>query len=120
MRDITRGGLAGILYEIASTVQLGIEISEKKIPVHEHVLAFCEALGYDPLHMACEGKCILIADPSVASSLEKILKDHELGFSASNIGTITHTHPWEVVLETLVGGRRLLEPPLAMKVPRIC
>jgi len=120
IRDITRGGLAGILHEIAGMTSLGFEIEENKIPIDEGVQAFCEALGYEPLHMACEGKCVVIADESEAKQVDRVMKNHELGNKASRIGRVTKEHPEQVVLETLVGGRRLLEPPRAAKVPRIC
>ena len=120
IRDITRGGLAGILHEIVGMTSLGFEIEENKIPVDESVQAFCEALGYEPLQMACEGKCVVIADESEAEQVERVLKNHELGKKASRIGKVTEDHPKEVVIETMVGGRRLLESPGAAKVPRIC
>lgn len=120
LRDITRGGLAGILHEIAGMASLGIAINENKIPVSESVQAFCESLGYEPLHMACEGKCIVIADESEAERISSIMKNHEFGKNAGQIGKVTEEHPGEVVLETMIGGRRLLEPPRTAKVPRIC
>ena len=120
MRDITRGGLAGILHEVAQMTSLGVEIEENKIPVGESVQAFCEALGYEPLHMACEGKCIVIAHESESGRVEAIMKNHEYGKNAARIGKVTQKHPGEVVLETIAGGRRLLEPPREAKVPRIC
>lgn len=120
IRDITRGGMAGILHEIAGMTSLGFEIEENKIPIDESVQAFCEALGYEPLHMACEGRFLVIADESEAKQVENVMKDHELGKKATRIGKVTEEHPKEVVLETIVGGRRLLEPPREAKVPRIC
>ncbi|MCF8307893.1 MAG: hydrogenase expression/formation protein HypE [Bacteroidales bacterium] len=120
IRDITRGGLAGILHEVAGMSSLGFEINEDKIPISEGVQAFCESLGYEPLHMACEGKCIVIADESEAERVASIMKNHEFGKNAAQIGQITKEHPGDVVLDTMIGGRRLLEPPRAAKVPRIC
>lgn len=120
LRDITRGGLASILHELARMTGLGIDIIENDVPVGEDVQAFCEVLGYDPLNMACEGKCIIIAGEADAEKVELILKKHELGENAARIGKMTNSHPGEVVLETMIGGYRLLEPPRAAKVPRIC
>jgi hydrogenase expression/formation protein HypE len=120
LRDITRGGLSGILHEISSTIDLGIEINETDIPVNDHVLAFCETLGFDPYQMACEGRCIIIADSAVASELTAFMKQHELGHRATQIGRITSSHPGDVVMETMIGSRRMLKPPLALKTPRIC
>ena len=120
LRDITRGGLAGILNELACMTGLGIDIRENDVPVGENVQAFCEVLGYDPLHMACEGKCIIIVSEPEAERVELALKNHESGKNAARIGKVTNLHPGELVLETMIGGHRLMEPPRAEKVPRIC
>lgn len=120
MRDITRGGLAGILSEIADISDKGIEINEVDIPFNESVTAFCEALGYDPLHMANEGKFVIVLSAGEADKAMRILKKHEEGINVSRIGRITIDHPGKVVMNTLVGGRRLVEPPWTVKVPRIC
>ncbi|NLP05166.1 hydrogenase expression/formation protein HypE, partial [Candidatus Fermentibacteria bacterium] len=64
MRDLTRGGLASALNEIAAESGMGIEIEEGLVPVLEDVRGACELLGLDPLHVACEGRMVLFADPS--------------------------------------------------------
>jgi hydrogenase expression/formation protein HypE len=120
MRDITRGGLAGILSETAGLSKLGIVINEIDVPFNESVTAFCEALGYDPLHFANEGKCIIIVTDDEAGDVLSIMHNHVSGRNAAKIGKVTGDHPGKVVMETIVGGRRIVEPPRAAKVPRIC
>lgn len=120
MRDVTRGGLAGILNEMAEISNFGIEIRESDVPVNEAVAAFCEALGYDPLHFACEGKLVVAVSPAEADKTLCLMQNHELGSNAAIIGKITCEHKGRVVMETLVGGRRIVETPRAAKVPRIC
>jgi hydrogenase expression/formation protein HypE len=120
MRDITRGGLAGILHEIAGLSGLGINLTEKSIPFDESVLAFCEALGYEPLHFANEGKCIVVVSASEAGKALRLMHNHELGTNAAVIGEVTYEHRGMTVMQTSVGGRRIVEPPRAAKVPRIC
>jgi hydrogenase expression/formation protein HypE len=120
MRDITRGGLAGILSETAELSNLGIELTESNIPFDESVTAFCEALGYDPLHFANEGKCIVIVPEDEAGEVLSIMHNHESGRNAAIIGKLTGDHPGGVIMETMVGGRRIIYPHRAVKVPRIC
>lgn len=120
MRDITRGGLAGILSETAGLSKLGILVKESDVPFNESVTAFCEALGYDPVHFANEGKCIVIVTDEEAGDVLSIMHNHESGRNAAKIGRITGDHPGKVVMETIIGGRRIVEPPHSAKVPRIC
>jgi hydrogenase expression/formation protein HypE len=64
MRDLTRGGLASALVEIAEAADLHIHIEERAIPVREDVRGACEILGFDPLYVANEGRfgCFVPAD----------------------------------------------------------
>jgi hydrogenase expression/formation protein HypE len=63
LRDLTRGGLASALNEIAGAAHLGVSVDEGSIPVREDVRGACEILGFDPLYVANEGRfvCILPA-----------------------------------------------------------
>ncbi|MCH7764872.1 MAG: hydrogenase expression/formation protein HypE, partial [Candidatus Marinimicrobia bacterium] len=76
MRDLTRGGLAAALNEIASTAEVGMIIEETAIPVRPEVQAACEMLGYDPLHVANEGKLIAICPSDSAPSLLTAMRNH--------------------------------------------
>lgn len=120
MRDVTRGGLAGVLSETAELSDMGIVIRETDMPISEPVSAFCEALGYESLHFACEGKFIVVVSAEEAGDVLSIMRNHDLGVSASLIGNFINDHRGKVVMETVVGGRRIVEPPYAAKVPRIC
>lgn len=120
IRDITRGGTAGILNEIAKLSGKGMEINENTIPLSEELKGFCEMLGYDSLNFASEGKFIIITEQEEAEKVLKILRDHKLGKKASIIGEVRKEHPGEVVLNTAIGGQRILSQPLGSQVPRIC
>ena len=120
MRDITRGGTAGIVNEIAALLKTGIDLDEAAIPISKQVSGFCEMLGYDPLHFASEGKCIMIISRAEAENALSVLKKHSMGKNAAIIGKVTDHHPGEVILNTFTGGRRILLPPVANQVPRIC
>lgn len=120
IRDITRGGTAGIINEISALFKVGIDVDEAAIPISPQVKGFCEMLGYDPLHFASEGKCIMIIDRAEAENILSVLQKHSKGKNAAVIGKVTNNHPGEVIINTIAGGRRMLSPPAANQVPRIC
>jgi len=118
LRDPTRGGLAGTLWEVARGTGLGVEVWEERVPVRESVSSLCELLGIDPLYSANEGKVVaVVAEVEEALS---VLRAHPLGEGAEMVGKVVEEHPGQVVLETKVGGRRLLELPAGDPLPRIC
>jgi hydrogenase expression/formation protein HypE len=120
MRDLTRGGLAAILNELAGMINAGIEIHEKTIPVDNPVKGLCEILGFDPLYLANEGKVLFVADKNDADEVLNILKSHPLGIHSEIIGEIIKEHPGEVVLNTSVGGKRYIDMLSRIQLPRIC
>ena len=89
MRDLTRGGLASVLHELAGMTGIGIRINERSVPVDEPVRGLCEVLGFDPLYLANEGKIILVADENDSPVIVNILRSHLSGKNASVIGEIT-------------------------------
>ncbi|MEW6487181.1 MAG: hydrogenase expression/formation protein HypE [Thermodesulfobacteriota bacterium] len=119
LRDPTRGGVAEALNEIAGQSGAEIEVDEAAVPVEPGVRSACELLGFDPLHLANEG-CALVVLPEVdAPAALELLRQHPLGRRAARIGSVVGTRP-RVVARTLLGGRRLLEPPPGELLPRIC
>ena len=120
MRDPTRGGLATTLNEIASKSNVGIVIDEKKVPIRESVRGICELLGLDPLYLANEGKLIAICPPDEAELLLQTMKGHPLGRNAEIIGRVTDENPKKVILQTLIGGHRILDMLTGGQFPRIC
>src|ERR1017187_3925333 len=86
LRDLTRGGLASALHEIAETARRRIMIDEKSVPVREDVHAACELLGLDPLQVACEGRFVAFVPPQNAGLALRILRQHESG--AASIGAV--------------------------------
>ena len=121
MRDPTRGGLAATLNEICRQTRLGIEIVQSKIPVNPTVQAAADMLGFDVLEIANEGKFVTIVSPDCAAKVIKICKNHPLGKRASIIGQITKGGKLPVVeMETIIGGRRIVQMPYGRELPRIC
>jgi hydrogenase expression/formation protein HypE len=120
MRDLTRGGLAAVLNELAEMINTGVKIEETSIPVEEPVKGLCEILGFDPLFLANEGKVMFIADDSEYKEVLDILHTHPLGINAKLIGEIVSGNKGKVILHTTVGGERLLDMIEGIQLPRIC
>ncbi|MEO8110818.1 MAG: hydrogenase expression/formation protein HypE [Ginsengibacter sp.] len=119
-RDPTRGGVATVLNEIARDANLGIEIYQKNIPVDEQVYGACELLGLDPLYVANEGVFIAIVDANVAGDLLQTLKQDENGANAVCIGEVTEAHSRQVILNSNIGGKRVVNMLVGEQLPRIC
>jgi hydrogenase expression/formation protein HypE len=122
MRDITRGGLASVLSELAGKLPYSVLIEEEKIPASRNVRGACELLGIDPLYLACEGRAVLVVPEKSAQSIYEAIKKDKLGRNAEVIGKIEGQvgKPGELLLRTLSGGLRLLEPLTSELLPRIC
>lgn len=120
MRDPTRGGLSTVLNEITENKNYGIKLCEEDIPINDEVNAFCEILGFDPLYLANEGKVLVVASSDTADLVLRGLKKHPLGKKASIIGEITSQNKGKVVLETIIGGERVIEMLVGEQLPRIC
>jgi hydrogenase expression/formation protein HypE len=120
MRDPTRGGLATVLNEIAKDAKLGIDISQKNIPVEEEVYGACEMLGLDPLYVANEGLFVAIVDKDVADKFISQIQQWEHGSMAGIIGEVTADHTRQVLMKSNVGGRRVVNMLAGEQLPRIC
>jgi hydrogenase expression/formation protein HypE len=122
MRDITRGGLATILSELAETIPYALLIEEEKIPFSRAVRGATELLGIDPLYLACEGRAVIIAPAKKAKQMLREIRRNPLGKNAQIVGEVTKSigKPGELLLTTLTGGLRLLEPLTSELLPRIC
>lgn len=119
MKDPTRGGLANTLNEWSEKSNVGILLYEDQIPIREDVRAACEMLGIDPLEVGNEGKIVLGVVPQKAEEILEVLRKTKEGKNAQIIGEATKKFS-EVVIETTVGGKRILPPPIGDPVPRIC
>jgi hydrogenase expression/formation protein HypE len=120
LRDPTRGGLGTTLNEIAASSKVGIKIYEEKIPIHEEVAGICELLGFDPLYLANEGKLVAMVAPDHYERIFTEMKKDPYGESASVIGEVVADHPGRVVMETRIGGSRIIDMLTGEQLPRIC
>ena len=118
LRDLTRGGLAAALNELAQAAGVGMTIEEQHIPVCDQVTAICEILGLDPLHVANEGRFVAFlpndqADAAIAC-LQPFAPD------ACIIGEVNTTQAGQVVLQNVLGVKRQLAMLSGEQLPRIC
>lgn len=120
LRDPTRGGVATALHEIASQSGASIVIYEDKLPIKPQVQGVCELLGMDPLYMANEGKMILIIPAADREKAINALHNHPLGREARVIGEVRPSAEKPLLLRTMAGGIRIVEPLTGDQLPRIC
>ncbi len=120
MRDITRGGLATVLVETCNKKAFGILIREKDLPIRQSVKAVCELYGFDPIYLANEGKIIMVLKAEKADAILQILKKHKFGSNAAIVGEIVNEHPGKVVMQSSIGGKRMVDMLSGEMLPRIC
>jgi hydrogenase expression/formation protein HypE len=120
LRDLTRGGLAAALNEIAQQARVGIELEEEAIPVAEPVTGACELLGLDPLYVANEGRLVTFVPAETANNVLGIMQSHPASFQPAVIGRVTADHIGIVELRGLLGGGRIVDLLAGDQMPRIC
>jgi hydrogenase expression/formation protein HypE len=132
LRDLTRGGLATALVEIARSSRLHLQIREDAVPVEPAVGAACELLGFDPLYVANEGRMVVILPEAEAERALTRLRQHDVTAHAVRIGTVLGRHPGTdvpgssaygqgiVTAQTKLGSRRVLDMLSGEQLPRIC
>ena len=120
LRDITRGGLATVLKELAAASGKTFVIKDGAVPVSEKVRGFCGLLGLDPLYMGNEGKLAAIIPSEYAGKALEIIRGSRFGADAAIIGSVADEEPGELYAETAIGGRRVLDILQGEGLPRIC
>jgi hydrogenase expression/formation protein HypE len=121
MRDPTRGGLAGVLNDLAAGTNCDIQVDERTIPVNRTARAAAEMLGLDLLTVANEGKLLAVVSAEAAEQARQLLAGHEVAQQAAVIGTVGDSSESSVVeIVTAAGGRRIVQMPYGEELPRIC
>jgi hydrogenase expression/formation protein HypE len=120
LRDPTRGGVGTALNEIADKSKMGIKIYEENIPTKKEVAAACELLGFDPLYLANEGKLLAFVSAQDTDAVLTAIKTSPYGKDAAVIGEVVEDHIGKVVLETRIGGMRIVDMLAGEQLPRIC
>ncbi|MBK7407809.1 MAG: hydrogenase expression/formation protein HypE [Saprospirales bacterium] len=119
-RDPTRGGVATALNEIARDTRLGVEIRQRDLPLDDQVNSACEILGLDPLYVANEGIFLAWVDAAIADECLAFLRETEEGSQAACIGEMVAAHPGKVIMQSSIGGRRVVNMLPGEQLPRIC
>lgn len=120
LRDLTRGGLASAMVEIAETGELSIAVEETAIPVRDDVAAACELLGLDPLHVANEGRFIAFVPSPDAERAVETLRRHTVSNGARIIGCVGNGPPGRVSCRGVLGVSRAIDMLTGEQLPRIC
>ena len=120
LRDLTRGGLASALNEIASVAGLGMRIEERAIAVREDVRGACEILGFDPLYVANEGRFVAFVAPRDAARAVEVLRGYDTTAAAAIIGEVTGDGHALVTLTSVLGTSRIVDMLSGEQLPRIC
>jgi hydrogenase expression/formation protein HypE len=120
LRDPTRGGVGTALNEIAEKSAVGIRIFEDAIPLKKAVVAACELLGFDPLYLANEGKLLAFVSREDTDAVLSAIAASPYGTDAAVIGEVVADHAGRVVMETRIGGERIVDMLAGEQLPRIC
>jgi hydrogenase expression/formation protein HypE len=120
LRDLTRGGLAAALNELAAASGVAVRLEETAIPVRPEVEAACEVLGFDPLQVANEGRMVAIVPEEDAERALAAMRSAPHGEGARRVGTVLAGPSGRVLLETVIGGLRIVDVPAGELLPRIC
>jgi hydrogenase expression/formation protein HypE len=120
LRDPTRGGVGTALNEIAGKSGVGIKIYEEKIPLKKEIAGICELLGFDPFYVANEGKLIAFVAPDYAEKVLAAIRADEFGQDACIIGEVIADNPGKVIMQTSIGGSRIVDMLTGDQLPRIC
>jgi len=120
LRDLTRGGLASALNELAQAAGHPIHIGEEQVPVNSVVRGMCELLGFDPLHVANEGRFVALVAPEDADRAVAVINRFQGGAAAADLGAVGDGAGSRVTLESLIGVTRMLDMLSGEQLPRIC
>jgi hydrogenase expression/formation protein HypE len=120
LRDLTRGGLASALVEIAEAGSVSIWIDEATIAVRGDVQGACEILGFDPLYLANEGRLVAFVAARDAELARSVMNAHPLGDGARVIGNVADDFPGTVIMKSRIGANRVVDMFTGEQLPRIC
>jgi len=120
LRDLTRGGLASALVEVATTAKLAATLEESQVPVQDNVAAACEILGLDPFQVANEGRFVAYVPERDLERTLDILRHHTVSREARRIGTVVAGRAGRVACRNPMGGSRVIDMLSGEQLPRIC
>ncbi|MFB0543306.1 MAG: hydrogenase expression/formation protein HypE [Candidatus Bathyarchaeia archaeon] len=119
MKDPTRGGISAALNDMSRKSGVDILLWEESIPMKGVVRSATELLGLDPLELANEGMAIIGVEEEKAEEVLGAVRRDRYGGDAAITGTVLEGRG-RVILETFIGGKRIVREPLGSPMPRIC
>lgn len=120
MRDVTRGGLATVLNEIATDIKIGISIEIPEIPIQHETRMAAELLGLNPMYLANEGCCCIFCSPEIVHDLLALLRNHKYGVHAKRIGKVGQFGVSNVTGVNEDGSSQRIECLVGRELPRLC
>ncbi|UCD18404.1 MAG: hydrogenase expression/formation protein HypE [Candidatus Zixiibacteriota bacterium] len=120
MRDLTRGGLASALVEIAQICGMKFSLDELLIPVREDIRGACEILGLDPIYVANEGRLVLFAPEKDEKRILEIMRSDLDWHDSRVIGRVTDQIAGVVTMRSSIGSERIVDMLSGEQLPRIC
>jgi hydrogenase expression/formation protein HypE len=120
LRDATRGGVATVLNEFATSSRVGIRLREAALPILDVVRGASEILGLDPLYLANEGKLVAIVPGERADAVLSAMRAHPAGRDSAIVGEVCAAPSGHVILSTAIGGDRVVDMLVGEQLPRIC
>ncbi|ELY94504.1 HypE family hydrogenase expression/formation protein [Natrialba taiwanensis] len=102
MHDVTEGGLAGALNEMAAGADARFVVDREAVPVRPGVAEVCERLELDPWAMTSCGSLVIAVDPDAVDAVQTALEDR--GTVVADIGRV------ESGSGVTVDGERLEHP----------
>jgi len=97
MHDITEGGLATALRELAAACGHGIIVHRERVPLLPETRRLCALLGVDPLGLIASGSLLVCCRPQETAALLRTLADE--GIAATAIGEVSETSAGVSALE---------------------
>ena len=120
MKDMTRGGFASAINEVAAKSQVALVVEEELIPVKPAAQAIADILGLEIMEVSCEGRALIIAEKDAEEDLLKELRKHNISRDAEIIGRVEKDPKGKVLVKTDIGGTRILDKPYGEPIPRVC
>jgi len=120
LRDLTRGGLATTLNEIASDRNVCLKLDEAAIAVDEVVQGACEILGLDPLYVANEGRFAAFVSAAQVDAAIEVMRKVEVSQGSVCVGRVEESPGRTVILQSRIGGNRVVDMLSGEQLPRIC
>jgi hydrogenase maturation factor len=87
LHDVTEGGLATAVRELADAGGCGLRLFADRIPFFEETRQVCSLMGIDPMGLIGSGSLLICCRPEAADDLRRKLA--AAGIRATEIGEIT-------------------------------